>query len=163
MNIIKLNKQQIEEINRGIYDPTPHQNQLVEFAQKFALNSYGLNLDFSTESINDVETILADIHKTGNVLDDETFMTVIALRFAAYIITTLEQNTEKGEWELYDPESGENSLPFYWRDMTLRPFMWCIKRMVNGEEDNIYAKYKTALWMSKDIKFGRLISELPLE
>lgn len=148
MKKIKLSKQQTEEINSWINDPTSHQYELVGFAQKFASKCFGVNLDLSTESINDVDMILKHIHETEPLVQENLNINILALRFAAYIITTLEHNTEKGKWERDDRISGEQSFPFYWRGMTFFPLSWCFERMLHGKEDNINTKYHSVLMIS---------------
>ena len=94
----KLNKKKTIGIINWINNPTNHQYELVDFAQKYASKYFDINLDLSTESINDIEMICKNIHDKIYLYDVKSEIYIIAIAFAAYIITTLEENTEKGEW-----------------------------------------------------------------
>lgn len=120
------------------------QKKFTSMAVKFAKDD-GFNLDFSHESIKDVETILSRAHKEYKKSKTDEGKIGNALGYAAYIITTIEKNTEKGRWDKDHPHFGEDTFPFYWRNQTMFIFHWCLKRINEGEEDDVWFKYQGAV------------------
>jgi len=99
-------------------------------------------LDFSHSSIRNVESILATLHVQQHKSRSTDGVFGLALEFGAYIITVIERNTERGLWEKDHPSFGKNAFPFTWRNSTLFPVEWCLKRIVDGPEDNVWVKYE---------------------
>lgn len=66
----------------------------------------------------------------------------IALIFSFYIIEVIERNHGKGRVERNHDVIGANTFPFYWRDSTLFPYGWCLKRIFDGDGDAIEMKYR---------------------
>jgi hypothetical protein len=121
------------------------QVDLTNLALRIAKESFGIELDFSHASIKQVEMILSTIHLEYTRTKDDDGLNGIALEFGAYIITTIEKNTEKGRWERNHPQFGEATFPFYWHDATLFPYEWCRKRIFDGEADNVWTKYEVCV------------------
>lgn len=104
--------------------------------------SYNINLDYSDESIKNVEFILNNIHNEYLKSKNTEGLRGLALIFGFYIIEVIEINHGKGRIERNHETFGENTFPFYWRESTLFPYAWCLKRIFDGESDNIEIKYK---------------------
>lgn len=105
--------------------------------------NFRIKLDFSDGSVAQVDNILRlmrkDFKKTGN----EEGLRGIALEMAAYIIVVIENTGPVGRWERDHPEIGEWTFPYYWKHSTLFPYAWCQKRIFDGEQDDVWVKYKT--------------------
>jgi len=105
-------------------------------------NTYNINLDFSNDSIQNVEVILSDLHNQFEQTKDDQGLRGIALIFAFYIISVIEKNFEGGIINRNHEVFGENSFPFVWKDSTLFPYAWCSKRIFDGPGDNVWIKYQ---------------------
>ncbi|HLL61344.1 MAG TPA: hypothetical protein VK338_06520 [Candidatus Nitrosocosmicus sp.] len=109
--------------------------------------TYGIKLDYSDESIKQVEKILGEIHKGYKKIKPndrkelEEELDGIAQAFGAYIISVIERNYEAGKWKKDHPEMGKNTFPYYWKGLTFFPNAWCYKRIVTGKADDVWAKY----------------------
>ncbi len=131
-------------MNLKVSDETVH--EAIELALKSA-SDFGYKLDYSNESIQIVEKILSVIssdYKTNSREDGEVFKT--AFVFAAYIIAVIERNIldKKGEWLVHDKEVGEETYPYTLKDGgTIFPVMWCMKRIVDGKQDDVWFKYRS--------------------
>jgi hypothetical protein len=101
-----------------------------------------IRLDFSHDSIKDVEEILGMIHGEYAISRDDEGLDGLALQFGAYIVTTIEKHSERGCWQPDDRDMGPSTFPFYWRGLTLFPYAWCKKRILDGPADNVWTKYR---------------------
>src|SRR5262249_9432961 len=88
--------------------------QTLELAKK-----NGIALDFSDESINEVEKFLGECHKEYKKAESEEGFHGLAMMLGAYIGEVIRQKGFGGTWARNHPEMGEDSFPFYWRDQTL--------------------------------------------
>jgi hypothetical protein len=77
----------------------------------------------------------------------------IALEFGAYIIRVIEQHFGPVDWQRDHPSFGEDSFPLYWRETTLFPVGWCLKRILDGTGDDVWSKFQT-LVLDRDQKTG---------
>jgi len=118
------------------------QKKLTSLALEIA-NSYEIKLNFSHNSIQNIEEILTIIHKDYKKTKDESGLNGIALECAAYIITTMEKNGIKGIWSKDHETFGQNAFPYYLnKDEVIFPYSWCQKRIFDGPGDDIWSKYK---------------------
>ena len=115
---------------------------LCNLAQQIAENSLGRRLDYSVESIKDVEHILGEIHDDCKKTRSEEGLQGIAFAFGAYIVKMIEQQFGPAQWKRNHEIFGENSFPLEWRDSTLFPVEWCIKRIFDGPGDNVWTKFQ---------------------
>ena len=118
------------------------QIRLTDLALQVAREGFGKRLDFSTDSIREVESILAAVHEEYVKTQNEEGLNGIALEFGAYIATTIQRNTGEGVLERDHPEFGEASFPFHFGGGTLFPYGWCVKRIFDGPADDIWSKYR---------------------
>ena len=134
----------------SVYADLPHppgpiadlQMELTELALRVAKESFKKKLDFSHDSIKEVESILAEFHREYEKTKSEDGLNGIALEFGAYIATTIQQNMHDGILERDHPEFGEAAFPFHYSGGTIFPYMWCVKRIFDGAGDNVWSKYK---------------------
>ena len=108
-------------------------------------DAYGIKLDFSSASIRSVERILSAIHKEYRRTGMEDGLNGIALEFGAYIASTIQRQTGEGQLDRDHPDFGEASFPFRLRETTIFPYMWCIKRIFDGDGDNVWTKYQVCV------------------
>ena len=114
---------------------------LAERAVKYAADQ-GVKLDYSAESVQRVELLLASLHQArvhGKLSDDE--VSRHAARFGAYIGEVL-RCAYGGHWTQDHDVAGPNSFPFHWKSAKSFPVGWCGKRILNGEEDNVWHKFQ---------------------
>lgn len=121
------------------------QAELTKIALELAQDVFEVKLDFSHGSIKMVEAMLAAYHQEYKKTGDDNGLNGIAIEFGAYIVSTIEKNTERGRWERNHPQFGEASFPFYWRNSILFPYEWCRKRIFEGDADNVWIKYQTLI------------------
>ena len=119
------------------------QEYLCGLAEMIARDHYATTLDFSVNSICDVEMILGKIHEYYAEEHNDDGLHGIALEFAAYIVTVIQKHFGPAEWKRDCKIMGKDSFPLYWRDSKLYPYGWCIKRIFDGPGDSVLSKFKT--------------------
>jgi hypothetical protein len=50
-----------------------------------------------------------------------------------------------GSWAIDHEVAGPGSFPIRWGDHESFPIGWCGKRIINGEEDNVWFKFRALL------------------
>ncbi len=110
---------------------------------------FGVQLDYSHESIENVEEMLGEVHAGYKETKDEEGLMGIGLSFAAYIISVIEHNSTPGLWQRNHPTIGKDSFPYTWKGSTLFPYVWCMKRILDDEADDVWVNYKD-LVMARD-------------
>ncbi|MFL5329054.1 MAG: hypothetical protein ACJ8C4_09065 [Gemmataceae bacterium] len=103
--------------------------------------SFGVTLDYTDSSVQQVESILGKINEEFTKTRDESGLHGIALSFAAYIGEVIRQKGLGGKWSRDHPTLGENSFPFAWNGSELLLYGWCEKRIFDGPGDNVWSKY----------------------
>jgi hypothetical protein len=101
----------------------------------------GKTLDYSAESIKTVEALLGELHDSharGNL--PEKNLHVHALDFGGYIGEVLRRKFG-GTWATDHPVAGPGSFPIRWKSDSF-PVTWCGKRIINGDEDNVWVKFQ---------------------
>ena len=116
------------------------QVKLTELALDVAIG-FDIELDFSHNSIRDVESILGKVHQQYRNTRSEDGLNGIALEFGAYIATTIQRCTGEGALEADHSQYGKGTFPFHYSGGTIFPYMWCIKRIYDGEGGNVWVKY----------------------
>jgi hypothetical protein len=101
-----------------------------------------VKLDFSPQSIRDIENVLSGIHDEYLNSGDDTGLNGIALEFAAYIVEVMKRNYGPVKWDRDGSEFGLDSFPLLWRGRLLFPYAWCQKRIFDGPDDNVWIKFK---------------------
>jgi hypothetical protein len=123
--------------------PREIQSQLCELAEQIARDNFGIALDYSIASIQQVESILAAFHNEYVRTRSEDGLQGIALEFAAYIVTVIENHFGAGDWQRDHATIGTDTFPFQWRGSTIFPYGWCFNRIIDGPEDDIWIKFNT--------------------
>lgn len=113
-------------------------------AVEAAAREYGLDFDFSGDSVERVEEILDRIHQRhlAKPLDDRD-LTRESLCWGAYVGEVIRR-IKPAHWELDSEHSGPGSLPIVYDggDGQSFPVRWCAKRIKNGDEDNVWHKFQ---------------------
>lgn len=100
-------------------------------------------LDYSVESIKTVEQILGRVHAQW-VKDPSTVSAKgLGSAYGAYIGEVIRKSEPGAHWER-DDEMGEKSYPIIWGPTAGHsyPMAWCYHRILNGDEDNVWVKYR---------------------
>jgi hypothetical protein len=126
-------------------DPKQLKNKMSALAERIALEGFGKRLDYSIDSIQHVEHILGAMHDDYKSSGSEEGLQGIALEFGAYIIKVVERHFGPVDWQRNHPSFGEDSFPAFWKGSTLFPVGWCLKRIVDGDGDNVWFKFRTLM------------------
>lgn len=120
--------------------------QLLEFLPKEAVaiakEHHGVLLDYSPASVEQVEAILAKLHDEYKNRRTTEGQRGLALAFGVYVGEVIRRQAGEGYWEQDHPQLGEGAMPLYWKGHASVPVAWCLKRLANGEEDNVWLKYR---------------------
>ncbi len=142
-NEMSLN--QYREKSPVSHNPVPDElfKNLISLATRIA-DGFGVKLNYSHDSIKDVERILGRLHYEYKEAKNDKGLNGIALEFAAYIVEVIRRNHEdKGVWYTDHSHFGEKSFPFVWQGNTMFPYNWCQKRIFVGKADDVYFKYQS--------------------
>lgn len=100
----------------------------------------GTNLDYSLASIQLVEDRLGRLSNEINRTNPPPGTFGMAMGYGAYIGEVLRRN-HGGSWAADHPAGGQRSFPLaLTNNQVVFPVIWCYKRIINGEEDNVYHK-----------------------
>jgi hypothetical protein len=120
--------------------------QLLEFLPKEAVSiakeHHGVTLDYSPASVEQVEAILGKLHDEYKRRGTTEGQRGLALAFGVYIGEVIRKQTGEGFWKQDHPVAGEGSMPLHWKGHDSFPVAWCLKRLANGEADNVWHKYQ---------------------
>jgi len=118
-----------------------------------------IDVNYSLESIQHVEEELGRISKEVNKTNPAPGTFGIALGYGAYIGEVFRRDYG-GEWAVDHPTGGPKSYPLTTRSNTvIFPVGWCWKRLINGDEDNVYHK----AMMFADPETAKAKIEAPVE
>lgn len=131
----------LRKVRPQSHDPNQFMPQLAQRAVAYAAE-HGRRLDYSAESVQDVEALLGELHdlRAKGSLDDRG-VNQHALRFGAYVGEVLRRRYN-GTWHLDHEVGGPSSFPISWGGGESFPVTWCGKRILNGDEDNVWFKYQ---------------------
>ncbi len=110
---------------------------------KRARDEYGVDLDFSPESIQRVEEILGKLHEKHlqTPLTEEELLRM-ALRWGAYIGEVMKR-VRPGKWQRDSELAGAGTTPVvFGPGNEAFPRAWAYKRIADGQEDNVAFKFK---------------------
>jgi hypothetical protein len=128
-----------------------------EHAVEEAARHYDVTLEYNPASVEKVEEILDKIHeKHGRKPLSEPDLVKESLMWGAYIGEVIKK-IRPCRWALNSRAGGNGSLPIVFgnRDETF-PVRWCFKRLTNGQEDNVWHKFRAFV-----VKRGRRVSQDP--
>jgi hypothetical protein len=114
---------------------------LASEAQKDAERENHIRLDYSIESIKSVEKILGQLHEKYAANPSSVSERGLGSAYGAYVGEVIRRSEPGARWERDDAVGGEKSYPLIWRAGHSYPLAWCRKRIINGDEDNVWIKY----------------------
>lgn len=114
---------------------------LASQAVQMADQNNGVKLDYSPDSIKDVEKVLGSIHDEYQRTNTTEGMRGLAMAYGAYIGEVIRRSEPGAKWERSDAVGGEDSYPLIWRGGSSYVVAWCYRRIANGDEDNVWFKY----------------------
>ena len=109
--------------------------------------AFGVTLDFTPASVEQVETVLGKLYDAiprgilGRLIrrgPTEADTALMARIYGGYIGEVIRR-TWGGHWEVDHPVGGPRSFPIYSKGQSF-PAAWCFKRLTNGPEDNVWHK-----------------------
>lgn len=103
---------------------------------------YGVDLDYSPDSIERLDGILERIHEehSKNPLNDSQ-LSLQTLRWGAYIGESLRK-VHPGKWQRDSEKIGPGTMPFvYDSGEQAFPRSWVYKRIVDGTFDSVASKF----------------------
>ena len=108
-----------------------------------ALENYMVSLDGSDNSVKEVENILDKIDSSGKKPNGELKEGVrgMAIIYGVYIGECIVRN-HGGIWGNDHEVAGAKSYPIKHAKGESFPTSWAYKRIVNGDEDNVWHKYQ---------------------
>lgn len=132
----------------SLLSPTSTSNDLNQFMPELAdravkfVSEHGNKLDYSFASIKVVELELGKLHdlRIAKRLSDRELHDH-AMSFGAYIGEIIRRKYG-GTWKTDHSIAGPDTFPMHWNDHESFPVGWCGKRMLNGEEDNVWFKFQ---------------------
>ena len=133
----------MRRVRKPVEMPFPEMlTMLQKEAVSIAKDSYGITLDYSPASVEKVEEILGKLYDEYQKKKTTEGQRGFALAFGVYIGAVMRKQAGEGRWERDHPQFGEGAMSFYWKDQTTFPVAWCLKRLSNGDEDNVWVKYR---------------------
>jgi hypothetical protein len=117
-------------------------NYLSAEAVKDAETQNHVHLDYGVESIKQVETVLGGIHDQYVKNQSSIAVNGLASAYGAYLGEVIRRTESNAHWETSDPVGGEKSYPLVWGTGNCFPMAWCYRRIINGDEDNVWIKYQ---------------------
>jgi hypothetical protein len=122
-------------------DPNKFMPEMADRAVQFAAQR-GKTLDYTIDSVTSVETLLGELHESRakQQLSDRE-VNVQALHFGAYIGEVIRRKYG-GSWSTDHSVAGPKSFPVHWNGGESFPIGWCGKRILNGDEDNVWFKFQ---------------------
>ena len=129
-------------------DPTSLCVRLAETCVQSSSKAYGVNLDYSVASLEQLEIVLQATHEEHlqQPLSEQS-MFARCLAFGAYVGELMRREVGGGNWQRHS-QFGENTFPLEVPGgQVVFPVVWCEKRVVNGPEDNVAFKVKASLSM----------------
>jgi hypothetical protein len=109
-------------------------------AVQMAMVDNGVPLDYSVDSVQRVEAILAALYdrqsKDALTLERRRY---VAVRYGAYVGEVIRRKWG-GHWEQDHAVAGPGSFPIKSQGHESFPIGWCFKRLTNGPEDNVWNK-----------------------
>jgi hypothetical protein len=128
-------------------------------AVKDASENNQITLDYSPDSIKQVEEILGKLHDSYVRNPKSISVSGLASAYGAYIGEVIRRSEPNAHW-LQDDQMGEKTYPIVWGPSGKRhsyPMGWCARRITDGDVDNVWIKYR----MLKDGKVDAFTPKSP--
>jgi len=156
---------QVDE-DSWVESETPADDYMKAYALKaieMAHDKYGIDLDFSEESLKAVELLFKKMHKERHSAIARRLlkkrdpiaeqMDFIMKSMGGYIAEVIGRNIQRGDWRLDEERyPGESILTFRVGETDMYPPMKVFKRLRYGRDDNIRNYYDRVKKMHKDGK-----------
>ena len=110
-------------------------------AVTMADQNFSVKLDYSPDSIKQVENVLGQLHDEYVRTKPTEGVNGLAMAYGAYIGEVIRRSESDVRWERSDAVGGENSYPLIWHGGSSYVCAWCYRRITNGDEDNVWLKY----------------------
>lgn len=123
-------------------EPNALMAALAEEAVQRARDEFQVALNFSPDSVAAVEDVLGKLHArrlAGEMTDARLHRE--AMTWGAYIGEVIRR-LKGGHWEKDHSVGGPNSYPIHYGGGQSFVVGWCGKRILNGEEDNVWHKFQ---------------------
>jgi hypothetical protein len=129
------NKPPVDDSNIGLFMATRADTAVQE-----ARDHYVISLDYSPDSIKQVDDILGKVHDQYVHSHDDKMMAHEATTWGAYLGEVIRRKYG-GNWGVDEPKV-DQPFPLHGLKSTSFPIAWAVKRIRNGDEDNVYIKYQ---------------------
>ena len=128
-----------------------------------AFAALDIELDYSVKSVERIETLLSEQFVDGQAIPDGLFATGLGgklFAISSYVGEVIIKNTRATKWETDDddPEGEVNITLISANGSAMFPAHRIMKRIQNGEEDNVY--HYTALAVRDYMKYE---GEIPID
>jgi hypothetical protein len=123
-------------------EPNALMAALADEAVSRAGSEFQVTLDFSPESVEAVEELLGNLHvrrAAGGMTDARLHRE--AMTWGAYIGEVIRR-LKGGHWEKDHDVAGPDTYPIDYEGHQSFPVGWCGKRILNGDEDNVWHKFQ---------------------
>lgn len=131
-------------------------------AVETAKSELGVTLDFTPESVQQVESILATIHdrhQQATLADDQ--LVKEALKWGAYVGEVIKTQ-KQSHWAIDSTAGGPGSFPIVYKDEGESfPVRWCYKRIINGTEENVWHKFSMLVLERDDQEISETTPDKP--
>ncbi len=133
-------------IDKGMQKGFTTQDDLIQFlASEAVLDASarnGITLDYSVNSLQQVEKILGGYH--DQFVRDQASLPFnnLASAYGAYIGEVIRRSEPSARWSKDHPVGGNDSYPLRWSAGDSFPFAWASRRIANGSQDDIWYKYQ---------------------
>jgi hypothetical protein len=112
-------------------------NEAVQDAQR----ENHVDLDYTANSIKSVDKILGDLHQQYAKAPSSVNPIAMGSAYGAYVGEVIRKIKTDAKWQRDDPMIGEKSYPLDCAGRRAFPMGWCIKRIIDGPEDDISSKF----------------------
>jgi len=119
-----------------------NKDQMSAFAKEIAREGFAKKLDYTPQSVHEVEVILGVLHEdyVGSGSDEGLYG--VALEFGSYLAKVIELHFGPIQWTRDHPDFVKDSLPLTWRGGAIFPVSWCLKRIIDGPSEDIWSKFQ---------------------
>ncbi len=130
--------------------------EFADQAVKLAQSDYQLKLDYSMQSLANLDRILEKIHLSHRDSPiSERELSRIVLTWGGYLGVVLKKHFG-GDWYPDSPTAGANTYPLRCKEQEAVPVMWCLHRIRRSQYESIVFKTDEFL---KAIGHGSLASQ----
>jgi len=100
-----------------------------------------INLDYSADSLKQVDEILGRVHDEYVKNPSSIHLRGLASEYGAYVGEVIRRSQPNVYWTRDSKVMGEKAYALHWKAGESYPFTWCAERITNGQEDSVWIKY----------------------